>query len=117
MVKIINGEVVPDDDPRAQEWMRRQRQPGSSQSPFPNAWQHQQQQQGGAGGRQQMNEQSPTVEINNRLRAFGLSDLRLGQHVIEPMYLVAAVLGLVFWGIPGILIVAAIWFFMTRQQQ
>ncbi|XP_066915125.1 protein FAM241B-like [Clytia hemisphaerica] len=118
MVKIINGEIVPDDDPRAQRFTQQQQR---NNQPFPNAWQragnqgnqaqpNRQQQQ------QQQQQPSPLTEINNRLRGFGINDVNIQGNVIEPIFLVAAVLALVFYGFPGLLIVAVVWFLTTRQR-
>lgn len=124
MVKIIAGEIVQDDDPRAQ---RLQNQQQRNNQPFPNAWNRTG--GGGGGGRggagqiggqrqppqQQQQQASPFDAVNDKLRQFGLNDLNIQGHVIEPVFMVAAVLCLVFYGIPGLLVVAVVWY-MSRQR-
>jgi len=125
MVKIINGEVVPDNDPRAQEWTRRQNTPSYSQNNTntntrartsnignSNTGSNSSQQNTGGGA-----QQSPLVDVNNRLRGLGVPNFQLAGQVVEPVFTVAALLALVFWGFPGLLIVAVVWYIMTRQNQ
>ncbi|XP_057308932.1 protein FAM241B-like [Hydractinia symbiolongicarpus] len=111
MVKIIGGEVVQDDDPRAIEWERRQNRTAQGGLGRPTDTVH-----NFAQGVRQDPNQPPLVAINNRLRGFGIPDFNVGGHVIEPLFSVAGVLALVFWGLPGLLIVAVVWYVMTRQQ-
>jgi len=114
MVKIVAGEIVADDDPRARHLNPRQ---GANNQPLPNTWHRAPAgtNSNGAGNQQQPEQPSPLTEINNRLRAFGINDLHLQGYCIEPIFLVLAVLGLVFYGLPGLLIVAVVWFFMTQR--
>ena len=114
MVKIIAGEIVQDDDPRVQQLKNQQQR---NNRPLPNTWNR-----GGDGGnahsaqRQPQQQQlSPLDAVNDKLRQFGINDLNFQGHVIEPVFIVAAVLCLVFYGIPGVLIVAVIWY-VSRQR-
>lgn len=121
MVKIIDGEIVQDDDPRAIEWERRQRQnygwndprlrgsqaPPSQNNQFPPGGGHQGQIQG----------QSPFQGINEKLAQFGLRPWRIGENVVEPVFTVALILALVFYGLPGVVIVAVIWYMFGRNQR
>ena len=110
MVKIIgNGEIVQDDDPRAQ---RLQNQQQRNDQPLPNAWNNI---RGGDGGGNQQQEPSPFNAVNIKLRQFGINDLNFRGYVIEPVFMVAAVLSLVFYGIPGLLIVAVVWYMTTQR--
>ena len=116
MVKIIAGEIVSDDDIRAQRFDQRQR----NNQPFPNVWQR-----GGGGQSNQYQQQQsppagegapgPLTEINNRLRGFGIGNQFIQGRLIEPVFQVAAVLALVFYGIPGIIVVGLIWFFTSQN--
>ena len=54
-------------------------------------------------------------QINAKLRTFGVPDLTVRGHIVEPIYLVGGLLALMFWGFPGILIAAIIWYMNTRQ--
>lgn len=118
MVKIINGEVVQDDDPRAIEWMQHQnlKNHTNNRSAPNESYQQQQSQQQAAGGFQGVGDlQNIVLNINNKLRAFGLNDLHVGDHVVEPIFLVAGVLALVFWGVPGIFIILISWYVYNRR--
>ena len=124
MVKIINGEIVPDDDPRAVAWQRRQEQSRRPQNTQygGNPQYGGNQQYGGSnpqyGSQMQGQEQSPLVEINRRLREFGIPNLTLGGHVLEPAIIIALLLALIFIGLKGVLIVGGLYyFFVLRPQQ
>nr|XP_004210717.1 protein FAM241B-like [Hydra vulgaris] len=101
MVKIINGEIVQDDDPRAKAWVQKK---NSSQRLSSNNYNRHQE--------TSIGERSPVDEINNRLRGFGIPNLTLAGHIVEPVFLIAAVVALVMWGFIGLLVVALIWYFM-----
>ena len=112
MVKIIAGEIVQDDDPRVQQLKNQQQR---NNRPLPNTWNR-----GGDGSnahsaQRQPQQLSPLDAVNDKLRQFGINDLNFQGHVIEPVFMVAAVLCLVFYGIPGVLIVAVIWY-VSRQR-
>lgn len=136
MVKIIDGEIVQDDDPRAIEWERRQRQnQGYSDPRLRNNQNEQQQQQGSMGafgglfgggmgragapgaGHQQGQGQSPFDGINQRLSEFGLRPWNIGGNVVEPIVTVALILALVFYGLRGVMVVAIVWYLFGRSRQ
>ena len=88
MVTIINGEIVQDNDPRAQEFRNRgrrqqeqqhQRTRGSQNQNYPPV------QQGG----------SIFDQLNDRLISAGFPRWNLGQNVVEPIVSVALILALV----------------------
>ncbi len=131
MVKIIDGEIVQDDDPRALEWERRQRQSqGWSDPRLRNQGQQQAQyqQQGmgamgafgnmmgnvGGGNAQPGQAPSPLQGINNRLSEMGLRPWNIGQYVVEPVFTVALVLALVFYGVKGLMVVGIVWYMFGR---
>lgn len=111
MVTIINGEIVQDNDPRAQEFRNR----GRRQE------QQQQQQQWNYGSQSQ----NPPVQqggsifdqLNNRLISAGFPRWNLGQNVVEPIVSVALILALVLFGIQGVLLVGVAWFIMQQSRQ
>eukprot|EP00794_Sanderia_malayensis_P012299 gene12299-13567_t len=131
MVKIIDGEIVPDDDPRAVEWERRQRQQQGWSDPRLRQSQQQQQQSGtglgrsafglggmmGGGAAQHPGQRvgSPFQGINNKLMEMGLQPWNVGAYVIEPIFTVAFLLALVFYGIKGLIIVGVVWFLFQRH--
>ena len=141
MVKIIDGEIVQDDDPRAIEWERRQRQSQGYNDPRlrnNQYWQQQQQgpqeQQGSMGafggqfgrgmGRagapgtnQQGHGQSPFDGINQRLSEFGFRPWNIGGNVVEPIVTVALILALMFYGFRGVIVVAIVWYLFGRSRQ
>lgn len=115
MVKIINGEIVQDDDPRAQEWTRQQQrrnnpQPQQYQSSYNRNFGNQR-----SDNQQNIQPNSPVVEINNRLRQLGVPNFNLGGQVVEPIFTVAAIIGVLFFGFPALLVVGLFWYFSTGQ--
>lgn len=110
MVTIINGEIVQDNDPRAQEFRNRGRR------------QEQQRQQQPNYGSQSQN---PPVQergsifdqLNNRLISAGFPRWSLGQNVVEPIVSVALILALVLFGVQGVLLVGVAWFIMQQSRQ
>ncbi len=137
MVKIIDGEIVADDDPRAVEWERRQRQSqGWSDPRLRNAASQQSQygapqgsglgassmfgmgnMMGGAAPNAQPGQhpQSPLQGINDRLSEMGLRPWNVGEYVVEPIFTVALVLALVFYGIKGMMVVGIVWYLFGRS--
>lgn len=112
MVTIINGEIVQDNDPRAQE--------------FRNRGRRQEQQQRGQQQQQWTHGQNPAPEhqggsifdqLNNRLISAGFPRWNLGQNVVEPIASVALILALVLFGIQGVLLVGVVWFLMQQSRQ
>ena len=131
-MKIIDGEIVQDDDPRAVEWERRQRQNqgwndprlrggnGAQQGtgggpPYNNAFARMgYAPQGGVGQQGQFQGQSPFQGINQKLSELGLRPWNIGDNVVEPIFIVALILALVFYGFPGLVVVGVIWFVFGR---
>lgn len=115
MVTIINGEIVPDNDPRAKAYRERKsntnRQESTSRTANENA------RTNGRGtqyGRQDNvnnnNQASPFTEINNYLLRVGIPRFTLAGTVVEPIILIAALLVLVFFGLPGLILMAIAYF-------
>ena len=134
MVKIIDGEIVQDDDPRAIEWERRQRQSqGWNDSRLRGDHRNQQETTGspsfasafgrmgnppsGGGQNSQMEGRSPFQEINEKLSGLGLRPWSIGDYVVEPIFTVALILAFVLYGFPGLAVVGIIWFFFGRTQR
>lgn len=111
MVTIINGEIVQDNDPRAQEFRNRGRRQEQQQRQSQQQWSHSQnppqEQQGG----------SIFDQLNNRLISAGFPRWNLGQNVVEPIVSVALILALVLFGIQGVLLVGVVWFIMQQSRQ
>ena len=112
MVTIINGEIVQDNDPRAQEFRNRGRRQERQQE------RSQQQRTYGP------NEENPPQQggsifdqLNNRLLAAGVPRWNLGQNIVEPIVSVALILALVLFGFQGILLVGVLWFIMQQSRQ
>ena len=111
MVKILsNGDIVADDDPRAQQ--SSSRSSGSSARPRQGYIQHDDNahQQGGMGGGQSV---SVFTVVNQKLLGLGLPQFNVGPYVVEPIVLVAFVIAGLLMGIPG-LIFAALLFFVSQ---
>ena len=109
MVTIINGEIVQDNDPRAQEFRNRGRRQEQQQR-GQQQWTHSQnlpQEQGG----------SMFDQLNNRLISAGFPRWNLGQNVVEPIVSVALILALVLFGFKGVLLVGVAWFIMQQSRQ
>lgn len=114
MVTLINGEIVQDNDPRAQEFRsreRRQERPqGQSQQTggyYETRWQNPQEQQGG----------SIFNQINDRLLAAGFPRWNLGQNVVEPIVSVALILALVLFGFRAFVLGCIVWYFLQPSQR
>lgn len=115
MVTIIDGEIVQDDDPRAQAYKQRnRRQESSNQSQTQQSFdptrtrQRPQVGPGGIGGG------SIIDQFNNRLIAAGFPRWNLGQNVVEPIVSVMLILALVFFGLKGVLMVGVVWFLLNQ---
>ncbi|KAJ8319202.1 hypothetical protein KUTeg_004293, partial [Tegillarca granosa] len=110
MVKILsNGDVVPDDDPRAQSSSSR----GSSSSrPRQGFVRHDD-----VGNQQGMYAQGQQVNVfdtfNQKLINMGIPRFNVGPYVVEPIVLVGFVLAGLLMGMPGLLF-AAILFFVSK---
>ena len=113
MVTIINGEIIQDDDPRAQAFRQRGRRQ-EQQYEQPEQWPH------GSEGRNPPAEGAGgTVfdQLNNRLLATGFPRWNLGQNVVEPIVSVALIFALVFFGVRGVLLVGVAWFFFRQSHR
>lgn len=118
MVKIINGEIVQDDDPRALNWQGKQRARANTvlsqqMSHSPSSAQ--------AHGFVQRPRQdlpqprSPFSQFSAWLRGFGIPDINLGGHIIEPAISAAFVISIVLFGIQGLVIVGLLYYvFVVR---
>ena len=132
MVKIINGEIVQDDDPRAVEWARLQSQRQSVTQRRQQTGQGMQGQGQGMGlfgglqgafgsgqGRQEPQpaqaQQSPFQGINEKLAGMGIPRWNIGQNVVEPLFSVIFVLALIFYGVRGLLMAGLLWFMFGRN--
>ena len=112
MVTIIDGEIVQDNDPRAQAYRQRGRQQQQSDQPR-NRQQAQNNMAPGVGG---IGTGSIFDQLNNKLIAAGFPRWNLGQHVVEPIHSAALILALFFFGLRGILFVGLIWFLLKQSQ-
>ena len=112
MVTIINGEIVQDTDPRARAYRERQnnanRPQTNSRRSHENASQSNQRFQDGG----QNNANSPFTDINNYLLRVGIPRFTLAGNVVEPVFLIAALIVVIFAGIPGLLLMAIVYFFI-----
>ncbi|KXJ09579.1 uncharacterized protein FAM241B [Exaiptasia diaphana] len=115
MVTIIDGEIVQDDDPRAQAYKQRNRRPepttqSQTEQTFDSTRMRQRPQvgPGGIGGG------SIIDQFNNKLLAAGFPRWNLGQNVVEPIVSVMLILALVFFGLKGVLMVGLVWFFLNQ---
>lgn len=125
MVTIINGEIVPDDDPRAQAY--RQRRNNASRrdtSERATSFRGQTSEQGdtrnpntnnvqGAGARGTAN--SMFYNVNNRLLDAGLPRLTVAGRVIEPLILIGVVLGVIFLGLRGLALIGVVYFLLSGR--
>jgi len=102
MVKILsNGEIVPDDDPRAQQTRRPQTRSQTNNSPQQQQQgRHQQPAQNGAPGGQQV---SIFQSLNQKLLNMGIPPFRIGEIVIEPIVTVGLLFALFMFGIQGLI--------------
>ena len=121
MVTIINGEIVPDSDPRAKAYRERknnanraQANTGTSNESRP--WRTQPVQDGGQ-GREQDNANSPFTAINNYLLNVGVPRFTVGGRMVEPVVLVGLLLILIFVGFRGLMIAALIYFVFSSSQR
>ena len=117
MVTIINGEIVPDNDPRAKAYRERKSNQNSqsqtrNRSTNQNATTDREIQNGGRNDRN-----SPVTEINNYLVNAGMPRLNMGGTVIQPIFLIAALLVIIFMGPSGILIIGIGYFLYVQSQR
>ena len=117
MVRIVNGCVVDDDDPRARRGQDRQpRQGGYGRI-------HQQQQQDeqvrgqvphghGAPGVHQV---SPLATANEKLKSLGIPTLQVAGYQLEPLVMVGFVLAFCLMGLPGLLL-GCVLFYLHQTQ-
>lgn len=116
---LANGEVVQDDDPRAQEARRAQRATNAHNTRSANdqfrgyggdrgqgggqAWYS-----GGAGGEGvpedgQVRQVSIFEIINQKLLDLGIPRWNFGEHVVEPIVIVGFLIAMLFFGLRGLL--------------
>ena len=71
-------------------------------------------------GQQQAYSHGPSAsiftEVNQKLRETGIPSWNIGPYVVEPIVSVAAVIAVLFFGLPGLLIVAALFFVSVWSQ-
>lgn len=113
MVTIINGEIVPDSDPRAKAYRERRNNTNRAQTRTTTSNEtasrsRQPNQDGGQG-----NNNSPFTEINNQLLRLGIPRFTLAGNVVEPVFLVAALIAVLFVGLPGLLMIAVVYFIFS----
>jgi hypothetical protein len=119
MVTIIDGEIVQDNDPRAQAYKQRHRRPESSNEQRGNG------DQGSFNSRTRQRANAPgglgagsiLDQLNNKLISAGFPRWNLGQNVVEPIVSIVLILALVMFGLKGILIVGFIWFMLKQTGQ
>ncbi|XP_060068631.1 protein FAM241B-like [Ylistrum balloti] len=111
MVKILsNGDIVPDNDPRASTG----RSSSSSQQP--------RQRQGfvrhDEAGPQQYGQQVSIFEMaNQKLLGLGIPCWNLGQYTVQPIVTVGCLIALMVFGLPGIIFAAVLFFVVNWSQQ
>ena len=121
MVTIINGEIVPDNDPRAKAYRERKNNTNRSQenagtSNSNTAWRTQPVQDGGQ-VRRQDNGNSPFTGINNYLLNVGVPRFTVAGTVVEPVVLVGLLVMLIFVGLRGLIFIALIYFVFSASQR
>ena len=109
MVTIINGEIVQDNDPRAQEFRNRGRRQQEQQHQRTQGSQNQNYPPVQRGG-------SIFDQLNDRLISAGFPRWNLGQNVVEPITSVALILAVVLFGFQGLLLVGVLWL-ITQQSR
>lgn len=114
MVTIINGEIVQDNDPRAQAYKQRNRRPESSNEQGGRVDQSSFSTRQRPNGPSVLGQGSMLDQVNNKLLEAGFPRWNLGQNVVEPIVSVILILALLLFGFKGLLIVGFIWF-MLRQ--
>jgi hypothetical protein len=115
MVTIINGEIVPDHDPRAKAYRERRNNTSRAQTNARTSNENtsrttHQFQDGG-----QNNANSPFTEINNYLLRVGIPRFTLAGNVVEPIFLIAALVMVIFVGLPGLVLMAIVYFVYTSS--
>jgi hypothetical protein len=102
MVTIINGEIVPDNDPRAKAYRERRSNTNRGQTNARTANENAPRIQDGG----QNNANSPFTEMNNYLIRVGIPRFTLAGTVVEPIILIAALVALILFGLPGLVLMA-----------
>ncbi|XP_076454833.1 protein FAM241B-like [Babylonia areolata] len=117
MVRILsNGDIVPDDDPRAQGSRSRGSQGDNTNRPRQGFVQHadyNENQGMPMGGGQQV---SVFETLNQKLLGLGIPRFNIGQFTIEPIVSLGFLLAGVFLGLPG-LIFAGLLFVVSKMSQ
>ncbi|XP_031553322.1 protein FAM241B-like [Actinia tenebrosa] len=115
MVTIINGEIVQDNDPRAQAYKQRNRRPESLTEQGvqggPNSFSTRQR----PNGPSVLGQGSMLDQLNNKLLDAGFPRWNLGQNVVQPIVSVILLLALLLFGLKGLLIVGFIWFMLRHS--
>ncbi|KAL8597431.1 hypothetical protein ACOMHN_050929 [Nucella lapillus] len=119
MVKILsNGDIVPDDDPRAQGTSSRGNRGNNSNRPRQGFVQHADHDQEPGQGMYMGGGQQVSVfnTVNHKLLALGIPRFTVGQFTFEPIVSIGFLLAGVFFGLPG-LIFAAVLFIVSKISQ
>ncbi|XP_045214195.2 protein FAM241B-like [Mercenaria mercenaria] len=112
MVRILKtGEIVSDNDPRAQQANARPRQNIGRIQHDPDEMARQYEGGGGEGGGQQA---SVFDGLNQRLVDYGFPRFNVGSHTVEPIVTVGFILAGLLLGLPGLLL-AAVLFFVSKM--
>ena len=107
MVYILDGQVLPDDDPRVQQ---RKRSGGEQSSQA-----HYRSNMSAAAGRH-TNRVRPQVSqglighVNQQLTAYGVPKFSIAERVVEPIALVGGIILLMVFGVKGLLLGGVVWF-------
>ncbi|XP_060591603.1 protein FAM241B-like isoform X2 [Ruditapes philippinarum] len=110
MVRILKtGEIVSDNDPRAQQGNARPRQNIGRIQHDPDEMARQYEGGGGEGGQQA----SVFDGLNQRLVDYGFPRFNIGSHTVEPIVSVGFILAGLLLGLPGLLL-AAVLFFVSK---
>jgi len=124
MVRILsNGEIVPDDDPRAQSSSRNPSQQQNSAQSGQNRTPRFQNVQAGPTGYNENAQGQPGGQqvslfqvLNQRLISMGFPRFTLSGITVEPIISVALLLSLLLFGLPGLLLVGVLFAVMQLSQ-
>eukprot|EP00117_Sycon_ciliatum_P011760 scpid71760/ scgid13096/ len=121
MVRVVNGVLVDDDDPRAQGNRGRREQRGVQGG----IHQHQPQEHDQAGygaargphAAQPGHHVSPLDTANEKLLSLGIPRLQVAGYQLEPIVMVGFVLAFMLMGLPGVLLGAVLFYLHHNQQR
>ena len=117
MVTIINGEIVPDNDPRAQAYWQRKNNSSARETtegePRQTSPRNQTSRSGQRNGTNVQNGGSMFYDVNNRLLEAGIPRLTFAGRVFEPLVLIGIMLAVIFLGLRGLMLIGLIYFLIN----